>query len=97
MYKLTTLLLLYVDNIIIAGTNLENVETLKLKFTEVFDIKNLGEINQYLGMKITRSQDGIKIDQTTYANDVVKIFERRLTYNLNKKYNIPMERELKIT
>ena len=93
----TYLLSLYVDDIIIAGTKLENVEILKLKFTEVFDIKDLGEINHYLGMKITRSQGGIKIDQTTYANDVVKRFERYLTSNLDKKYNTPMEREFKIT
>ena len=91
----TYLLSLYVDDIIIAGTNLENVETLKLKFTEVFDIKDLGEINHYLGMKITRSQGESKIDQTTYSNDVVRRFERYLTSNLDKKYNTPMEREIK--
>ena len=70
------------------------MEILKLKFTEVFD-KDLGEINHYLGMKITRSQGGIKIDQTTYAN-VVKRFERYLTSNLDKKYNTPMERDFKL-
>ena len=58
----TCLLLLYVDDIIIAGTHLENVEILKLRFTKVFDIKDPDEINHYLGMKITQSHDGIKID-----------------------------------
>ena len=68
----------------------------RLKFTEVFDIKILGEINHHLNMKITRSQDGIKIYQTTNANDVVTRFKRYLMSNLNKKYNTPMEREFKI-
>ena len=93
----TYLLSLYVDDVIIAGANLENVEILKLKFTELFDIKDLGEINHSVGMNITRSQGGIKIDQTTYANDVVKRFERYLTSNLDKKYNTSMKREFKIT
>ena len=69
------------------------METLKLKFTEGFDIKDLGEINYYPGTNITRNQGGIKIDQTINANDVVKRFERYLTSNWNKKYNTPMEWE----
>ena len=63
----TYLLLLCVDDIIIACSRLKNVEISKLKLTEAFDIKNLGEINRYRGMKIVRSQSGVKIDQTTYG------------------------------
>ena len=63
----------------------------------VFDIENSRDIKFYLGMKITRSQGEIKMDQTTYANDVLKRFERYLTYNLDKKYNTPMEQDFKFT
>ena len=42
-------------------------------------------------MKITWSQNGIEIDQNTNANDVKKRFERHLTFNLDKKYNTPMD------
>ena len=37
-------------------------------------------------MKIMLSQSGINIDQTIYANDVVRKFERYLTSNFNKTY-----------
>ena len=57
----------YVDDIIVAGSNLEGIQNLKKKFTEAFDIKDLKKLNHYLGMKITRSYKGIKIDHSTYA------------------------------
>ena len=62
------LLSLYVDDIIIAGSNLEGIQNLEKKFTKTFDIKDLGELNHYLGVKITRSFESIKIDQSTYCS-----------------------------
>ena len=69
------LLSLYVDGIIIAGSNLDNIHNLKKQFTESFDIKNLGELNHYLDLKIIRSHKSIKIDNSTYARKVVKKFK----------------------
>ena len=57
------LLSLNVDDIKVAGSNLEGIQNLKKKFTEAFYIKDLRERNHYLGVKITRSLEGIKIDQ----------------------------------
>ena len=56
------LLLLYVDDIITAGSNLEGIQNLKKKLTKEFDINDLGKLNHYLGMKITRSFESIKFD-----------------------------------
>ena len=50
---------LYINDIIIAGSNFEGIQNLKKKFTEAFDIKDLGELNHYLGRKITRSFENI--------------------------------------
>ena len=44
------LLSLYVDEILIARSNFEGIQNLKKKITESFDIKDLGELNQKLGM-----------------------------------------------
>ena len=85
------LLSLYVDDIIIAGPDVQSLENLKKKFTESFDIKDLGEINHYLGMKITRTTD-----QSTYAGDFVKRFSHLISAN-DKVYLTPMDSELKIT
>ena len=51
----TYLLSLYVDENIIAGTSLENLELKKFNFFKVFDNKDLTEINHFLDMMITRS------------------------------------------
>ena len=48
-------------------------------------------------MKITRSFESIKIDQSTYAGDVVKRFEHLLLSHLDKTYTTPMDRDIKIT
>ena len=50
---------------------MEGTQNPKKKFTKSFDIKDLGEFNHYLGMKITRSYESIKIDQSTYVRDVI--------------------------
>ena len=54
-------------------------------------------MNHNLGMKITKSQNGFKINPTIYARDMVNRLERYLTSNLDKKYTSLMEREFKIT
>ena len=48
-------------------------------------------------MKFTWSYDSTKIDQSTYARDVVKAFERLVSSKLDKIYTMPMDRDIKIT
>ena len=52
------LMTLYVDDILICASNTELLAELKDRFTNNFEMKDLGEVRQYLGMKITR-EDGI--------------------------------------
>ena len=56
------LISLYVDDILVAGSDLDEVERIKRQFTEHNEMKDLGELNYYLGMKITRSEEYIKLD-----------------------------------
>jgi hypothetical protein len=56
------LISLYVDDILIAGTDLQEVKRIKQQFTDHFEMKDMGELNYYLGMKITRTDDFIKLD-----------------------------------
>ncbi len=37
-------------------------------------MKALGEVNHYLGMHVTRSANGIKIDQESYSEDILRRF-----------------------
>jgi hypothetical protein len=46
-----TLLVLYVDDIVIAGTNLQKINRIKERFSQ-FAMKDLEELQSYLGMDI---------------------------------------------
>ena len=43
------LISLYVDDILVAGSDLDEVERIKRQFTEHYEMKDLGELNYYLG------------------------------------------------
>ncbi|KAL2251475.1 UNVERIFIED_CONTAM: Retrovirus-related Pol polyprotein from transposon TNT 1-94 [Sesamum indicum] len=50
------ILLLYVDDMLIAGSNVKEINRLKDQLSRKFDMKDLGEARQILGMKITRDK-----------------------------------------
>jgi len=68
--------ILYVDDITIMGTSLEAVKRLKADLAKRYEITDLGEINSYLGIRITRdrSKKRIEIDQTGYIKDILDRF-----------------------
>ena len=51
------ILILYVDDMLIAGKNINEVDALKSKLNATFDMKDLGEANHILGMHIVRKRD----------------------------------------
>jgi len=91
------LLTLYVDDILICASDLTLLDELKTAFTQNFDMKDLGEVNQYLGMHITRTEKTIRIGQTQYTKDILKRFDKLLRQNGKRNYDTPMERDLKLT
>ena len=74
------LISLYVDAILIAGTNLSEVKRIKQQFTDQFEMKDMGELNYYLGMKITRTNDFIKLDQAGYVREILEKY-KHLVWN----------------
>lgn len=48
------LVLLYIDDILIASTNKLEIEKLKIAFNRKFEMKNLGVAKKILGMELTR-------------------------------------------
>ncbi|RVW14337.1 Retrovirus-related Pol polyprotein from transposon TNT 1-94 [Vitis vinifera] len=62
-------------NMLIFGTSLEVVcETKKFLGTK-FDMKDLGEAEVILGIKITRTPNGLKISQEHYVEKILRKFE----------------------
>jgi hypothetical protein len=63
---------LYVDDLLIFGSNIDVINTTKALLKNNFDMEDLGEANVILGMKITRTSNGIFIDQSHYIEKILK-------------------------
>jgi hypothetical protein len=66
---------LYVDDLLIFGTSLDVVHDTKRFLGSNFDMKDIGEANVILGIKILRNNDCITLSQSHYVEKVVKRFE----------------------
>lgn len=69
-------LLVYVDDILIAGKNISTVEKCKLELLNRFEGRDLGEITSFLGISITRDRQDkvIKIDQSGMIGSIIQQF-----------------------
>ncbi|MCO5603780.1 hypothetical protein L7F22_057932 [Adiantum nelumboides] len=71
------ILILYVDDMLIVGKDKHNVDALKGKLSDTFDMKDLGNASHILGMRIIRdkSQGLLYLSQQTYVEKVLKRFK----------------------
>ncbi|CAN1852203.1 Retrovirus-related Pol polyprotein from transposon TNT 1-94 [Linum perenne] len=67
----TVVLLVYVDDIILAGNNVEEIEEVKSYLKSVFKIKDLGSLKYFLGLEVSRSSKGIVINQRKYCIELL--------------------------
>jgi hypothetical protein len=58
---------LYVDDILIFGTELEAIMETKVFFSKNFDMKDLGEADVILNIKLIKGEDGITLSQSHYV------------------------------
>ena len=66
---------LYVDDMLIFGISLEVVCETKKFLSSKFDMKDLGEAEMILGIKITRTLNGLKLYQEHYVEKILRNFE----------------------
>ncbi|GJV14884.1 ribonuclease H-like domain-containing protein [Tanacetum coccineum] len=59
-------LLVYVDDIVITGNNLSKLEKFKVYLKSKFQIKDLGKLKYFLGIKVLDNNDGICLSQRKY-------------------------------
>ena len=60
------------DNILLTGGNEDAIKQVKEHLKSRFEIKDLGEADYLLGIRIQRHEDrAISIDQSVYAKDIV--------------------------
>ena len=68
------LLVLYVDDIILASNNPEKLQEIKIKLCKAFHMKDLGEPRMYLGMKIEtdRKNKILTLNQSEYTKKILE-------------------------
>jgi len=67
-----TTLLVYVDDIILAGNDKEEIDRVKEALNKTFKIKDLGNLTYFLGFEVARSKKGIMMNQRKYALELLK-------------------------
>ena len=88
--KSVLILSLYVDDILLAGNDLNSIVATKEWLSSTFEMKDMGEANYVLGVKIVRdrSKKLLCLSQETY---IKKILERFRMHN-SKPIDTPMEK-----
>lgn len=66
-----TALIIYVDDIVLAGTSLSEFQSLKDTLQEAFGIKDLGTLKYFLGLEAAHSSKGIHLCQRQYCLDLL--------------------------
>lgn len=64
-------LVVYVDDILITGSNFKEIQAVKQHLHPLFTIKDLGQASYFLSVEMTRTAAGITISQTKYARDIL--------------------------
>ncbi|KAA0025466.1 Retrovirus-related Pol polyprotein from transposon TNT 1-94 [Cucumis melo var. makuwa] len=62
------LLLLYVDDMIITGNDPHAISDLQHYLGQHFEMKDLGSLNYFLGLEVSRRSDGYLLSQAKYAS-----------------------------
>lgn len=81
-----TLLLVYVDDIIIARNPMEEYDQIKSVFHNQIQMKNLGQLKQFLGLEVAHSKKGISLCQRKYCIDLLSylgFIESKLSAHLH--------------
>ena len=91
--EVITLVLIYVDDLLISGNSLSAVNDLKNVLSSHFRMKDLGEVNYFLGLEIDRSQAGIFMSQKKYVMDMIKEFGMSNATSLK----LPMDTHMSLT
>lgn len=80
--------LAYVDDLLLLSKSTELLDKLKEQLKEFFPMKDLGDVQHYLGMEVTRNweQHELYLSQAKYIEELLT----RFGYTEGKEYNTPL-------
>ncbi|CAJ2658415.1 unnamed protein product [Trifolium pratense] len=87
-----TVILVYVDDLVLGGTDIDEITHIKTLLDTKFSIKDLGTLKDFLGFEVARTKAGISLCQTKYTLDLIK--DAGLLGA--KPCNIPMKPQLQL-
>ncbi|XP_019254303.1 PREDICTED: uncharacterized protein LOC109233019 [Nicotiana attenuata] len=64
-------ILVYVDDIIVTGSNPITVNEVIASLSSRFSLKDMGNLHYFLGVEVIRSSDDIILSQANYANEIL--------------------------
>eukprot|EP00253_Pinus_taeda_P026389 PITA_26389 len=68
------ILVLYVDDLILTGSDPNLINHLKSSLKKKFEMTDLGHLHYFLGLQVLQSKEGISLSQTNYACDILRHF-----------------------
>ncbi|KAK1667093.1 hypothetical protein QYE76_055252 [Lolium multiflorum] len=87
-----TLLLLYVDDMIITGDDPEYIAFVKARLRDQFLMTDLGPLRYFLGIEVSSTSDGFSISQEKYIHDLLA----RAALGDERTVDTPMELNVKL-
>jgi len=67
-----TALIIYVDDIVLPGNSVQEIDDIKCILHSNFHIKDLGQLKYFLGIEVAHSTKGISLCQRKYCLDLLK-------------------------
>nr|XP_016489309.1 PREDICTED: uncharacterized mitochondrial protein AtMg00810-like [Nicotiana tabacum] len=87
------IVLVYVDDILITGSNEKLIEEAKATLHNKSKVNDLGQLGYFLGIELLRSQSGIVLNQKKYALELLA----DIGLSGSKPTTTPLEMNLKLT
>lgn len=87
------ILLVYVDDIIVAGPNLEMINQVRTLLQQSFKLKVIGDLKYFLGLEIARASSGIFLSQRKYTLQLLS----DTGFMGAKPQSLPLDLNIKLT
>ena len=74
--KITTIVAIYVDDLIVASNDESKLQQLKVNLKKSFDMKDLGKISYCFGIKFNQNKEETTMSQRKYTREILTKFNK---------------------